>query len=307
MIQQRYYRLATFAGVAATVTATLLIIGKLIAWLATGSSSLLASLTDSLMDVSASLINLLAIRYALIPADDDHKFGHGKAESLASLAQAAFITGSALVLIMHGIGAVADPVPLQRAGIGIWVTVGSLILTLLLVTFQTYVVRVTGSQAVKADALHYRSDLLLNGAVLLALLLSMQGFHMADGLFAILLGGYILWSALQIGYEAIQTLLDRELPEGECQQILDICNSVPGVHGMHDLRTRQSGPVRFIQLHLELDESMPLVQAHAIADRVEARLRLAFPIADIIIHMDPLSVLTPPPSGPGVDPTRSTP
>ncbi|XLW41100.1 cation diffusion facilitator family transporter [Pseudaeromonas sp. ZJS20] len=292
MIQQRYYRLATFAGVAATVTATLLIIGKLTAWLATGSSSLLASLTDSLMDVSASLINLLAIRYALIPADDDHKFGHGKAESLASLAQSAFITGSALVLIMHGIGAVADPVPLQRPGIGIWVTVGSLILTLVLVTFQSYVVKVTGSQAVKADALHYRSDLLLNGAVLLALLLSMQGFHMADGLFAILLGFYILWSALRIGYEAIQTLLDRELPEEECQQILEICKSVPGVHGIHDLRTRQSGPVRFIQLHLELDDSMPLVRAHAIADRAEARLRLAFPIADIIIHMDPLSALT---------------
>lgn len=292
MTQQRYYRLATFAGVAATVTATLLIIGKLTAWLATGSSSLLASLTDSLMDVSASLINLLAIRYALIPADDDHKFGHGKAESLASLAQSAFITGSALVLIMHGIGAVADPVPLQRPGIGIWVTVGALILTLVLVSFQSYVVKVTGSQAVKADALHYRSDLLLNGAVLLALLLSMQGFHMADGLFAILLGGYILWSALQIGYEAIQTLLDRELPEEECQKIRDICNSVSGVYGIHDLRTRQSGPMRFIQLHLELDDSMPLVQAHDIADRVESRLRLVFPIADIIIHMDPLSALT---------------
>lgn len=292
MTQRHYYRLATFAGLAATTTATLLIIGKLIAWLATGSSSLLASLTDSLMDVSASLINLLAIRYALIPADDDHKFGHGKAESLASLAQAAFITGSAVVLIMHGVGAVMEPTPLQRPGIGIWVTVGSLILTLALVTFQSYVVRVTGSQAVRADALHYRSDLLLNGAVLLALLLSMQGFHLADGLFAVLLGCYILWSALQIGYEAIQTLLDRELPEEECQQIQTICNSVNGVYGIHDLRTRQSGPIRFMQLHLELDDTIPLVQAHDIADRVEARLRLAFPIADIIIHMDPLSALS---------------
>lgn len=286
-----YYRWVTFAGIASSATAGLLIIGKLTAWLMTGSSSLLASLTDSMMDISASLISLMAVRYALIPADDNHQFGHGKAESLASLAQAAFITGSAVVLLMHGVDALLDPKPLQHVAVGIWISIASLGLTLVLVTFQSYVIRLTGSQAVKADSLHYRSDLLLNAAVLLALVLSSQGFPNADAIFAILLGGYILWSALQIGYEAIQTLLDRQLPEDECQQITDICCAVDGVRGIHDLKTRLSGPMRFIQLHLELDDELPLVKAHELADIAEMRLKTQFPISDILIHMDPISAL----------------
>ncbi len=289
--QGRYYRWVTIAGIASSATAGILIIAKLIAWLMTGSSSLLASLTDSMMDISASLINLLAVRYALVPADDNHQFGHGKAESLASLGQAAFITGSAVVLLMHGIDALVDPKPLQHISVGIWISIFSLVLTLILVTFQGYVVKLTNSQAVKADALHYRSDLLLNGAVLLALFFSSRGYVRADAIFAIVLGVYILWSALQIGYEAIQTLLDRQLPDEEVQQITDICCSVDGVRGIHDLRTRLSGPMRFIQLHLELDDDLPLIKAHDISDEAESLLKKAFPISDIIIHMDPVSVL----------------
>jgi len=289
--QGHYYRWVTFAGLASTAPAGILIIGKLTAWLMTGSSSLLASLTDSMMDISASLISLLAVRYALIPADDNHQFGHGKAESLASLAQAAFITGSAVVLLMHGLDALVDPKPLQHINVGIWISIASLALTLILVSFQSYVIKLTGSQAVKADSLHYRSDLLLNAAVLLALVLSSQGFANADAIFAILLGGYILWSVLQIGYDAIQTLLDRQLPEEECQQISDICCAVDGVRGIHDLKTRISGPMRFIQLHLELDDDLPLVKAHELADLAEMQLKAQFPISDILIHMDPISVL----------------
>lgn len=289
--QGQYYRWVTLAGIASSTTAGLLIIGKLTAWLLTGSSSLLASLTDSMMDISASLISLMAVRYALIPADNNHQFGHGKAESLASLAQAAFITGSAVVLLMHGLDALVDPKPLQHIGIGIWISVASLALTIVLVSFQSYVIKLTGSQAVKADSLHYRSDVLLNSAVLLALVLSSQGFSNADAIFAILLGGYILWSALQIGYDAIQTLLDRQLPDEECQQISDICCAVEGVRGIHDLKTRISGPMRFIQLHLELDDDLPLVKAHELADLAEMQLKEHFPISDILIHMDPISVL----------------
>jgi cation diffusion facilitator family transporter len=290
--QGHYYRWVTFAGIASSTTAGLLIIGKLTAWLMTGSSSLLASLTDSMMDISASLISLMAVRYALIPADDNHQFGHGKAESLASLAQAAFITGSAIVLLMHGVDALVDPKPLLHVTVGIWISIASLILTVVLITFQSYVIRLTGSQAVKADSLHYRSDVLLNAAVLLALVLSSQGYPNADAIFAILLGGYILWSALQIGYEAAQTLLDRQLPEDECQKISEICCAVVGVRGIHDLKTRFSGPVRFIQLHLELDDDLPLIKAHELADIVEMRLKEEFPVSDILIHMDPISVLS---------------
>lgn len=289
MTAATYSRLVTMAGLASTATAGILILAKLSAWLLTDSSSMLASLTDSLMDISASVINLLAIRYSLVPADDDHSFGHGKAESLASLAQAAFITGSALVLVMNGFSRLVSPQPMEHLGIGLWVTLGALALTLLLVTFQSYVVKRTDSQAIKADRLHYQSDLLLNSGVLVALALSWYGWLWADGLCAILLGIYILRSAMQIGYEATQTLLDRQLPDEEREEISRLTTSVSGVHGLHDLRTRQSGQLRFIQLHIELDDDLPLRRAHAIADEVEALLLNAFPASDVIIHMDPIS------------------
>jgi len=281
----------TLAGLASTATAGILILAKLVAWLMTGSSSLLASLTDSLMDISASLINLFALRYSLTPADHDHSFGHGKAESLASLAQAAFITGSALVLVMNGISRLINPEPLKNLDIGLWVTVGSLALTLVLVAFQSLVVQKTQSQAIRADRLHYQSDVLFNIGVLLALGCSWYGWLWADGLFAILLGLFILKGALEIGYEAVQTLLDRQLPDGERAQIVELVKSVPGVHGIHDLRTRQAGPLRFIQLHLELDDTLPLMRAHDLADQAEALILEQYPGADVIIHMDPISMV----------------
>lgn len=292
MSHQHYSRWVTLASTAAVVTATLLILGKLIAWLMTDSSSLLASLTDSFMDVSASIINLLAIRYALAPADEEHRFGHGKAESLAGLVQSAFISGSALLLVMHGISSMLNQVPVVRLEAGIWVSVGSIVLTLLLVSFQGFVIRKTNSVAIKADMLHYRSDLLLNAGVLLALVLAGQGWYWADGLFAILIGLFLVWGAAHIGYESVQALLDRQLPEEEQARIMALCCAVEGVHGVHDLRTRQSGPTRFVQLHLELDDQLPLVKAHQIADEAELAVRQAFERMDVIIHMDPISVLT---------------
>ncbi|AVP92397.1 cation diffusion facilitator family transporter [Aeromonas rivipollensis] len=292
MSHQHYSRWVTLASTAAVVTATLLILGKLIAWLMTDSSSLLASLTDSFMDVSASIINLLAIRYALAPADEEHRFGHGKAESLAGLIQSAFISGSALLLMMHGISSMLNQVPVVRLEAGIWVSAGSILLTLLLVSFQSLVIRKTNSVAIKADMLHYRSDLLLNAGVLVALVLAGQGWYWADGLFAILIGLFLVWGAVQIGYESVQALLDRQLPEEEQARIMALCCAVEGVHGVHDLRTRQSGPTRFVQLHLELDDQIPLVKAHQIADEAELAVRQSFERMEVIIHMDPISVLT---------------
>ncbi|MCE9942677.1 cation diffusion facilitator family transporter [Aeromonas rivipollensis] len=292
MSHQHYSRWVTLASTAAVVTATLLILGKLIAWLMTDSSSLLASLTDSFMDVSASIINLLAIRYALAPADEEHRFGHGKAESLAGLIQSAFISGSALLLMMHGISSMLNQVPVVRLEAGIWVSAGSILLTLLLVSFQSLVIRKTNSVAIKADMLHYRSDLLLNAGVLVALVLAGQGWYWADGLFAILIGLFLVWGAVQIGYESVQALLDRRLPEEEQARIMALCCAVEGVHGVHDLRTRQSGPTRFVQLHLELDDQLPLVKAHQIADEAELAVRQSFERMEVIIHMDPISVLT---------------
>ncbi|ATG72585.1 divalent metal cation transporter FieF [Zobellella denitrificans] len=286
-----YSRLVTTAAVAASAVAGTLILAKLLAWFYTGSASMLASLTDSLLDISASLINLMAIRYALVPPDQDHKFGHGKAESLAGLAQSAFISGSAIFLIINGVSRLLNAQEVTHAELGLWVMLFSMVLTIGLVLFQGYVIRRTGSVAIRADQLHYRSDILLNFGVLLAIALAWYGWHWADGAFAVLIGGYILRGALKIGYDSVQMLLDRQLPEEEQKRIIDTCLAVEGVRGLHELRTRQSGPTRFIQLHLELDDQLPLVRAHRIADRAERELRTLFPDTDVIIHMDPISVV----------------
>lgn len=242
-------------------------------------------------DIGASLTNLLVVRYSLQPADDNHSFGHGKAESLAALAQSMFISGSALFLFLTGIQHLISPTPMTDPGVGVIVTIVALICTIILVSFQRWVVRRTQSQAVRADMLHYQSDVMMNGAILLALGLSWYGWHRADALFALGIGIYILYSALRMGYEAVQSLLDRALPDEERQEIIDIVTSWPGVSGAHDLRTRQSGPTRFIQIHLEMEDSLPLVQAHMVADQVEQAILRRFPGSDVIIHQDPCSVV----------------
>lgn len=191
-MQASYGKLIQSAAVAATLLASILLIVKIFAWWYTGSVSLLAALVDSLVDIAASLTNLLVVRYSLQPADADHTFGHGKAESLAALAQSMFISGSALFLFLTGIQHLASPNELRSPGIGIIVTLVALVSTLFLVTFQRWVVRKTRSQAIRADMLHYQSDVFMNGAILVALILSSYGFTRADALFALGIGVYIL-------------------------------------------------------------------------------------------------------------------
>ncbi|HBY8357485.1 CDF family cation-efflux transporter FieF [Klebsiella pneumoniae] len=287
-MNQSYGRLVSRAAIAATAMASALLLIKIFAWWYTGSVSILAALVDSLVDIAASLTNLLVVRYSLQPADEEHTFGHGKAESLA---QSMFISGSALFLFLTGIQHLVRPEPLQAAGVGVVVTLIALVSTLALVTFQRWVVRKTQSQAVRADMLHYQSDVMMNGAILVALGLSWYGWHRADALFALGIGIYILYSALRMGYEAVQSLLDRALPDEERQDIITIVTAWPGIRGAHDLRTRQSGPTRFIQIHLEMEDNLPLVQAHVIADQVEQAILRRFPGSDVIIHQDPSSVV----------------
>ncbi|WP_394243561.1 CDF family cation-efflux transporter FieF [Vibrio astriarenae] len=290
-MKKEYARLVTMAAYAATAVATFLLIIKVIVWWMTGSVSLLASVIDSLLDIAASLVNLLVVRYALQPADKEHTFGHGKAESLAALAQAMFISGSACFLILTGIDRLFRPHELDSPQLGVYVSLFAMIITLGLVRFQQYVVKETGSQAIAADSLHYQSDLYMNAAIMLALGLSWFGFTQADAIFAIGIGAFILFSAFKMVREAIQTLLDHKLPDSEIEQIHATCRLEEGVLGVHQVRTRLSGPTRFIQLHLELEDTMPLIQAHEISDRVEERLLELFPESDIIIHQDPYSVV----------------
>ncbi len=283
----RLLRLATSASV---LTASVLILGKLGAWLLTGSVSLLASLVDSLMDVAASLLNLFAVRYSLKPADAEHRFGHGKAEALAGLAQATFIAGSALFLILHAVDRLLHPRPLEHIGVGIAVMLFAIAATLGLLAVQRHVIRRTGSTAIRADSLHYATDLLTNATILLALALAHLGWPGLDPAFALGIAGYIVYSAWRIGGEAFELLMDRELPEELQQRIRATALANPEVRGVHELRTRRSGQVTFIQLHLELDDGLDLLSAHRIGDQVDAAIRALIPVAEVLIHKDPVSL-----------------
>ena len=285
---ERLLKLATRASVA---TAAILIIAKLIAYWQTDSVSILASLVDSLMDAGASIINLLAVSYALAPPDKEHRFGHGKAESLAAMAQATFIAGSGLFLILEAIDRLIKPHPIESIDIGLGVMIFSVVATLILLAIQRHVINKTNSAAIRADALHYKTDLFTNTAIIVALLLSQFGWGGIDPLFALAIAGYILYSSWEIGSEAFHDLLDHEITEEKREQIIKIAKAHPQVRGMHDLRTRLSGRTEFIQMHLELDDNLPLIEAHDIADQVEENILRAIPTADVVIHLDPVSAV----------------
>ncbi|MCH7696474.1 MAG: cation diffusion facilitator family transporter [Proteobacteria bacterium] len=278
-------RRATYASV--TVAFTLIII-KFIAYVLTGSVAVLSSLVDSVLDAFASVVNLFAVRHALTPADEEHRFGHGKAEPLAGLAQAAFIAGSSLFLVFEAINRMINPLQIQHSIVGIVVIVISLVFTILLVMFQKHVVRQTQSIAIHADSIHYLSDVAMNLSVIAALILSAYfGWLIADPVFALGIAAYIVYSAWQIASNSLNQLMDRELPDVDRHRIMKIAMQHPAVKSLHELRTRASGKDVFIQLHLEMDGAIALLNAHTIADEVELELREAFPNADIIIHEDP--------------------
>lgn len=281
----RLMRLATYASVTA---AAVLIVAKLVAWSITGSVAVLSTLVDSLLDLLASLVTLFAVRQALTPADREHRFGHGKAEPLAALAQSAFIAGSSVLLLFEAGNRLVNPQPVMRAEVGIGVTLFAIAVTLALVGFQRWVVRRSGSVAIAADSLHYKGDLLTNLAVIAALVLAHYfGLIYADPIFGGGVALYILYNAYAILRDALDMLMDRELPDEERRRIREIVSSHPEVRDLHDLRTRQAGQTCFIQFHLELDGAMTLRQAHDIADDVERALAEAYPDAEIIVHEYP--------------------
>ena len=280
----RLLRLATRASVA---VALILILLKATVWISTGSVSLLAGLIDSLMDAAASIINLFAVGYALKPADKEHRFGHGKAEALAGLAQSAFITGSAVLVLLQGVNRLLNPEPLDTAWAGVAVMVFSIAATLGLLAIQKHVIARTNSTAVGADSLHYRSDLLLNLSIIIALLLAHFGIQQADALFGLGIALFIGYGAVRIGLDAIQILMDHELPDEVRAEALRIARSVPDVIDVHDLRTRQSGQHWFMQLHLELPATLTLADAHERGEQARLAIIARYPQADVLVHKDP--------------------
>jgi len=284
-------RRASYASIA---VAAAMIAVKLAAWMVTGSVSLLSSLIDSLLDAAASLVNLVAVQQSLVPADREHRFGHGKAEPLASLGQAAFIAGSAVLLLVEALQHLWTPQPVANTGIGIGVMVFAIFVTVALVAYQRSVVRRTGSLIVSADELHYRADLILNGSVILSLAATRWlGWIYLDPLFGAAIGFWIIYGAWRVASKAVVQLMDRELPDEARARIRAIALAHPQVRSVHDLRTRAAGPTAFIQIHVEMDGGLTLNEAHRISDAVEKEILASFPRAEVMIHQDPEGVEEP--------------
>ncbi|TMM47688.1 cation diffusion facilitator family transporter [Colwellia ponticola] len=280
-----------FAAISSTTTAVILVVIKLYAWLVTDSSAMLASTTDSILDLFASAMSIVILRFALAPADKEHTFGHGKAESLAGLVQASFVLGSAIILIFNGVSRLLNPQVIVKSEVAIWVTVISIVLTLILVAIQRYVIKRTGSIIISGDALHYQSDLFLNLGVLIAIILSQGIWLEADGIFTILVALYLVLGAGQIMVQSVSQLMDSELSAEELAQIKAIVVSHQQAIGIHELRTRQSGVQKFIQFHLELSDDLSLLEAHSIGDEIEAQICRALAPCEVFIHHDPTSAM----------------
>lgn len=281
-------RLRRLAATASLSLAVLLSFAKLAAALATGSLAVLSSLIDSVSDIVASGITFASVRIAVKGPDRGHRFGHGKVESLSALAQAAMIAGSGGYVLMDGIHRLTSPRAIGETPLGIVVMLGAMAATLALVLFQRHVVRRTGSQAIAADNLNYVGDLATNGAVIVSLLLAgLGGVDWADPLIAIAIAAFLIRRAIGLGRAAVDTLMDRELPRDEREKIKEIIRAHPEVHDLHDLRTREAGGTRFIEVHVELDGQMRLSKVHDVTDALEAELQGAFPDVEIIIHPEP--------------------
>jgi ferrous-iron efflux pump FieF len=286
-----YSRLVRAASYASVGVAMILIMAKVWAFRVTDSVSLLSSLADSLLDLLASLITFFAVRYALEPADREHRFGHGKSEGVAGLAQSFIVTASALYVGFEAVQRLLNPVPIAQPSVGMVVMLVSIFLTLALVMFQRSVSRRTGSLAISADAAHYKADLATNLVVLLALGADqLFGWFRLDALVGLAIVALILFSVYQIATRALDVLLDRELPEADRHKVTRIATGHPAVMGLHDLRTRSTGSSQFIQFHLELDPKLSLIEAHDISDEVEKLVEAGFPQAEVIIHADPFGV-----------------
>ena len=272
----------------AIFVASVMIVMKAMAWLLTGSVALLGSFLDSIMDLSLSVMNFFAIRHAQTPADEEHRFGHGKAEALAALAQGAALSLAALFLVSEAARAFFNPSVLQESTIGIIVILISIVLTGALVMVQRRVAKATNSVAIHADSAHYAGDLYMNVGVIAALVLSGPlGFVYADPVLGLVVAAMLAKSAWDIFVAAADQLMDRELDDAAREEIKQIILSHPQVLGLHDLRTRRAGLSSFIQCHIELDGAMTLNNAHQISDAVEASVMAKFPGAEVLIHQDP--------------------
>jgi ferrous-iron efflux pump FieF len=281
-------KLTLRAALASVSIALFLALLKAWASLETGSVAMLGSLADSVLDIIASFVTLYSVRLAAQPADHDHRFGHGKAEALAALFQSGIITGSAIAIAWRGLSRLGDASPPTHPELGIGVSLVAMAATLGLIAYQRIVVKKTGSIAIHADHVHYSSDVLLNAAVIAALVLdSMLGVRGADPLFGVGIAAWLIWHAFQVAKEARDQLMDKEWPEEKRERLSALVEAHPAIRGLHDMRTRTSGAHDFVQFHVWVDPEMTVRAVHSVMDEVEATLMAAFPGVEVLIHPDP--------------------
>ncbi|HEX5181667.1 MAG TPA: cation diffusion facilitator family transporter [Allosphingosinicella sp.] len=280
--------LTTRAALASVSTAAFLLLLKAYAALVTASVAMLGSLADTGLDLVTSLITLYAVRLAAVPADREHRFGHGKAEALAALFQVGIIGFSAIGIGWRAIARLAGGETIAHAETGIAVSAAAAVATFFLVLYQRRVIARTGSVAIHTDRIHYTSDLLLNLSVILALVLDhYAGIKGADPVLGLLIALWLLWGAWLASSRAIDQLMDKEWPEEKRRRFVEVAARHPELKGLHDLRTRTSGAHDFVQFHIWIDPGMSVAEAHRVTEEIEAKLEAEFPGTEILIHLDP--------------------
>lgn len=283
--QQALRRSAALASI--FVALLLLALKGWAAW-RTGSTAMVGSLADTLLDLVASVATLAGVWVASQPDDERHRFGHGKAEAIAAMFQVVLISISALGIAARAIEQFTAGSRTAAAAEGIGVSLVAIAATFALLAWQRYVIRRTASIAIETDHVHYQSDLLLNAAVVAALVLDQYGgIAGADPLFGLLIAVWLGWNAWQASQKAIRQLMDHEWPVEKRERFLEVLSRQPDLRGVHDLRTRTSGNRDFVQFHVWIDPSMSVREAHKVMDDIERRLRVEFPDVEILIHPDP--------------------
>jgi ferrous-iron efflux pump FieF len=280
--------LTSRAAMASVAMALFLVTLKSYATWDTGSVAMLGSLADTTLDFIASLVTFFGVRWAAMPADDDHRFGHGKAEALAALIQVILITVSAIGIAWRSVVRLQSGQPTEGLELGVGVSVIAMVATVGLLAYQRYVIRKTGSVAIQTDHVHYQSDLLLNVSVIAALVLDqLMGWRLADPLFGFAIAAWLLYGAWSAASHSVDQLMDREWPVEEREAFLAAAEDYPELKGLHDLRTRTSGAHRFVQFHVWVPADWTVRDAHDRMDAVEEKLQHRFPGTEIIIHLDP--------------------
>lgn len=281
-------RLTARAATASVATALFLIALKTYAAAATGSVAMLGSLADSALDLVSSLVVLFGVRVAAMPADREHRFGHGKAESLAALVQVGIISVSAIGIAWRAIERLVEGEAAVHAEYGIAVSLVAIAATFALIAYQRHVIRQTRSVAIETDHVHYQSDLLLNLSVIAALVLDQYaGLTGADPVFGLGIAAWLAWNAWRASRRAVNQLMDREWPDETRRRFVEVAARHPEGRGIHDLRTRSSGSRDFAQFHIWVDPEMTVARAHDVMDEIEAELAREFPGVEVLIHLDP--------------------